>query len=272
MTKALRFQLYQPTAHFRDYRFSQDNYLGTLPLPSPTTVIGMLAYLCDERFEEELQVAISGVSAAKETHFLRGEIGTFWKEYQTFLKQKKLKDWTDSKNYRHFKDNIVKNRIMNVEVLRELELTIFVTGSEATLQRIHQHLLHPQRYLSLGRKEDFALLGKIDRSTDTNKFVPVKPVLLDVEINQGMPLIELLQQKIKLDKCYLPVSENTSDKILDAGPIFRLPHTYRDIKAEKVDREYQVKTYVYLDEGLYPENQALAYCNYQEQKEYFVWM
>lgn len=272
MTKALRFQLYQPTAHFRDFRFSQDNYLGTLPLPTPTTVIGMLAYLCDERFDEELQVAISGLSAAKETHFLRGEIGTFWKEYQTFLKREKLTDGTDSKNYRHFKDNIVGNRIMNVEVLRELELTIFIAGSDETLQRVHQHLLHPQRYLSLGRKEDFAMLGKIDRSKGTNKFMLVEPVLLDVETKAGMPLLELLQQKIKLDKCYLPVSDTTSDKILNAGPIFRLAHTYRDIKAEKIDREYQVKNYVYLDEGLYPENQTLAYCNYQGQKEYFVWM
>lgn len=272
MTKALRFQLYQPTAHFRDYRFSQDNYLGTLPLPTPTTVIGMLAYLCDERFEEELQVAISGVFAAKETHFLRGEIGDFWEEYQRFLKREDLTDWTDSRNYRHFKDNIVSNRIMNVEVLRELELTIFVTGSEATLERIHQHLLHPQRYLSLGRKEDFAMLGEIDRRSEVNRFIPVEPVLLDVKINQGMPLLDLLKQKIKLDKCYLPVSENTPDKILDAGPIFRLAHTYRNIKAEKVNREYQVKSYVYLDEGLYPENQELAYCEYQGQKEYFVWM
>lgn len=116
MTKALRFQLYQPTAHFRDYRFSQDNYLGTLPLPSPTTVIGMLAYLCDERFEEELQVAISGVSAAKETYFLRGEVGNFWEEYQRFLKREKLPDYTNSRNYRHFKDNVVSNQIGRAHV------------------------------------------------------------------------------------------------------------------------------------------------------------
>lgn len=272
MTKALRVQLYQPIAHFRDYRFSQDNYVGTLPLPTPTTVVGMLAYLCDERFDEDLKVAISGTSAAKETHFLRGEIGTFWEDYQTFLKREDLTDGTDSRNYRHFKDNVVGNRIMNVEVLRELQLTIFITGSEATLQRIHHHLLHPQRYLSLGRKEDFAMLGKINPSNGGNKFEPVEPVLLDVEAMSGMPLLELLQQKIKLDKCYVPVSDTTSEKILDAGPIFRLAHTYRDIKAEKIAREYQLKSYVYLDEGLYPEDQALSYCSYQGQKEYFVWM
>lgn len=269
MKRVLRFQLYQPTAHFRNPKMSQDDYIATLPLPPATTIVGMLSYLCDQKFDEEIKVAVKGNNiSSKEIHFIRGERADFWQEYQAFIKKNKIENQTDGKYYQYFKRNVIANRIMNFEVLRDLELTIYLSASESLLEKIYSCLKNPKRYLALGRKEDFGLLGK----KSAGSFEYVAPQLLEVKTKANITLKEALREKIKLDKCYLPIHEGLPEKILNAGPTYRLPYTYLDIRSEKEARQYQSKKCVYVDQGLYPEQIDVCYCEFLGKNEYFIFI
>ncbi|HEY0222486.1 MAG TPA: CRISPR-associated protein Cas5 [Lactovum miscens] len=264
MTKALRFQLYQKTAHFRDPRISQDEFIATLMLPSPTTVIGMLAYLCDQKFTEELRVGIIGTAERKEIHFSRGESEDFWPKYQTFVRKKSEEDKVKGSTYMQYKNKLVSNRMMNYEVLREVNLTIFIQASEPVLETLLANLKQPKRYLSLGRKEDFAK-------------VKGTPQIVEIDEVTVSSVKEALKKGISLTDTYVRVDlreENTQNKLLDSGALYTLPYRYKDLAAPKVERTRQYRSYIYLDEKFYPDfgDFPVYHNKHENNKDYFQWM
>ncbi|MDX5708884.1 CRISPR-associated protein Cas5, partial [Clostridioides difficile] len=52
--KVLQCKLKQPTAHYRDPKVFQNEYISTLNLPSKTTIMGMITYLCDRRLKSDI--------------------------------------------------------------------------------------------------------------------------------------------------------------------------------------------------------------------------
>lgn len=54
--KVLQCKLKQPTAHYRDPKVFQNEYISTLNLPSKTTIMGMITYLCDRRLNSDIDI------------------------------------------------------------------------------------------------------------------------------------------------------------------------------------------------------------------------
>ncbi|MGX7418967.1 CRISPR-associated protein Cas5 [Carnobacterium gallinarum] len=269
MTKVLRFNLFQPVAHFRDPKVLQDDFIATLNLPAPTTIVGMLSYLCDCKFNENLEVAVIGTHEKKEVHFSRGEREDFWRKYQTYVKKKEESLQKSGTTYLHYKHNIAENRMMYSEVLRNLELTIFIKASDAVLELLLENLTNPKRYLSLGRKEDTALLVGARQVG----YVKSTPAIVDIEELEMGHVSEALSKQVKLMHSYVAIDEMASAKLLASGTLFTLPYTYQDLAASKINTQKLYRNYIYIEEGVYPEN-CTVYCykKNQEESEYFLWM
>ena len=86
--KVLQCKLKQPTAHYRDPKVFQNEYISTLNLPSKTTIMGMITYLCDRRLNSDIDIGIIGTHHHRELEFSRGENIDFWNEYTNMRKGK----------------------------------------------------------------------------------------------------------------------------------------------------------------------------------------
>lgn len=126
--KVLQCKLKQPTAHYRDPKVFQNEYISTLNLPSKTTIMGMITYLCDRRLKSDIDIGIIGTHHHRELEFSRGENIDFWNEYIKMGKGKdKEKFLLQGNYYDYYKEHKAQNSILNYEVLKEVELTIFIS-------------------------------------------------------------------------------------------------------------------------------------------------
>lgn len=126
--KVLQCKLKQPTAHYRDPKVFQNEYISTLNLPSKTTIMGMITYLCDRRLKSDIDIGIIGTHHHRELEFSRGENIDFWNEYTNMRKGKdKEKFLLQGNYYDYYKEHKAQNSILNYEVLKEVELTIFIS-------------------------------------------------------------------------------------------------------------------------------------------------
>ena len=157
--KVLQCKLKQPTAHYRDPKVFQNEYISTLNLPSKTTIMGMITYLCDRRLNSDIDIGIIGTHHHRELEFSRGENIDFWNEYTNMRKGKdKEKFLLQGNYYDYYKEHKAQNSILNYEVLKEVELTIFIScKDDEELEFIRKKLESPCKYANLGRKEDFAI-------------------------------------------------------------------------------------------------------------------
>lgn len=254
-TQFLRIPLYQPYAHYRESKVCQDDYIASLPLPTPATVAGMLAYVADEKFSETLKISVLGAYQTRDIQFIRGQNGDFHKQYQTFLKNNaKVEAMTPTDEYplyHHFKTQVVKNRIMNFEVLQHVACVIYVQADPQTLSMLEKALNEPQRYLTLGRKEDFALIG----TYENDQFNPGKAEVVDVEMFSNVSIETAISEQLCVKNTYVPKSEESHL----SGVLYRLPYSYRDLTAQRKDRKYKYQWSVYVRDGYYPSGQVYRY-------------
>lgn len=125
--KILKLNIYQPIAHYREAKVMQDDYIPSLPLPSSTTIAGMITYVVGERLVSKFKIGVVGNYEKKDTTFNWGEGGGFWQGYGNLVKGKdRYKKLKQGEYYYHYK-KIYKNRIMYFEELYDVNLTIFLT-------------------------------------------------------------------------------------------------------------------------------------------------
>ncbi|MGL5549715.1 MAG: CRISPR-associated protein Cas5 [Culicoidibacterales bacterium] len=256
-TQFLRIPLYQPFAHYREPKVCQDDYIASLPLPTPATIAGMLAYVADLKFTTPLQISVCGTYQTRDIQFIRGQNGDFHKQYQTFLKNNAKVATTEPTDeyplYHHFKTQVVKNRIMNFEVLQHVACVIYVQAELEVLQTLAQALNAPQRYLTLGRKEDFALVGTYENDC----FQPAKAEVVTVDVFSEVAIETAIREQLIVKNTYVP----KSDEALLAGVLYRLPKSYQDLTANRNARKYNYGWFVYVRDGYYPKGEVYRYEN-----------
>lgn len=268
--KALKINLYQPFAHYRHPKVMHDSYINTLNIPSPTTVIGMLSYVSGIRFQQEIDVGIISKHNTKEDHFIRGESSEFWEDYNKKIKNNKELGL----NYIEYKDRINRNRIMTYEVLHDVEHTIFVKAEEDILEKLKESLNSPKRYISLGRKEDFCILGKkVENKDKKKKILRWLTEIVDLKEIYIESTIESIRDNLKLDNTYVTVNiQNENDEVLlSSGNLIAIPKKYKDITATKKDRIFEFGHYIELNDNKYfPRKRKVNI--YEEENIAFTWL
>ncbi|WP_427340547.1 CRISPR-associated protein Cas5 [Caloranaerobacter sp. DY30410] len=259
--KILKLNLYQPFAHYREPKIIQDDYIPTLNIPSPTTIAGMIAYLCDYKFKEEFDIGVYCKYKTKDIHFIRGEKGDFFESYLKQNRKKKL-------SYQDFKFKLG-NRIMKYEVLQEVSLIIFLKfNNQDEYNMVKEALENPRRYITLGRKEDFVVKHK-----NYKKIVEdVTDKIKSIEITDKKTAVK---NKYKIKNTYIPINimNDKYDDILSNGVLYSLPRKYRNICADKTEREMVHYHYVYIDEkGYYPKNGKYYLYEDIDEKIIFKWL
>ncbi|GAE90640.1 CRISPR-associated protein Cas5 [Acetivibrio straminisolvens] len=270
INNVLKMDIYQPFAHYREPKIMEDDFIPTLHLPTATTVAGLISYLVDRHATSVFRIGIVGTYKNKDIHFMRGEYGSYWNKMTAFHK-KMIKEKIPYSEYAvFFKDKEVGNRIMNFEVLQDVNLTIFIhTEDTEEYKIIKQALESPTKYLSLGRKEDF--------------FVPQKKGCLVQEVSVEEVEVkskkQAIMQDLSIKNTYIPVSLNSNDEEMEnrlrSGVLYALPKTYKDLTAEKKDRQMVYAHYVYIDNnGYYPSSGKVQVYRDEEAKEAttFLWL
>lgn len=275
--KILMFEIYQPLAHYREPKVMQDNYVPTLNLPPATTIAGMVSYLIDRRLKSKFKIGVVGTYENKVVDFMRGEVDNFVKGYELMAKRSYRKLIEKDENgsfdirdyYNYYKKN-VKNRIMNVEVLQEVNLKIFFSCENNEL--VKSAFQNPSKYISLGRKEDFIIgskKGKLVKEIEIErvKIADKKDAVRNGTLfkNTYIPIELQIKDEIK---------RNQIGKILNEGVLYSLPKIYQDLEGEKKDRVIVNGHYVYLnDQGAYIGNREAniySFINDKGEKEKLV--
>lgn len=264
--KVLKFNIYQPVAHYREAKIMQDDYIPTLPLPTATTIAGMITYVVGERLESEFKIAIIGNHERKDMSFTRGEGEGFWKGYNNLVKGKdKYVKLKESKYYDFYK-RVYENRIMYFEELHNVDLTMFFTTEDKNeYEKVKRAFMNPKRYIALGRSEDFV--------------VPQKGSQLVEEVDIYTVSIKNKKEAIKdgifLKNTYLGVDIRNDEygELMNSGILYNIPASYKEYsRRQKIDRLVEYGHFIYLDnEGYYPRRGIF---NVYEGKEKipFVWL
>lgn len=265
--KVLKFNMYQPVAHYREAKIMQDDYIPTLPLPTATTIAGMITYVVGERLESEFKIAVVGNYERKDMSFTRGEWGEFWKGYNNLVKGKdkyvKLKKGEFFDCYK----KIYSNRIMYFEELCDVNLTVFfTTESKAEYEKVKKAFLNPKKYIVLGRSEDFVV------SRRASKLVEEVEIYTTCIENKR----EAIKDDILLKNTYVGVDirDDRYEELLNSGVLYNIPTTYKEYsRRQKVDRVMEYGHFIYLDsEGYYPRSGMFNVYEGENEKIPFVWM
>lgn len=268
LKKAIRMSIKQPSAHYRDPKVLEDNYISTLNLPSKTSIIGMITYLVDNRLKSNIDVAIIGNHKNKSLEFSRGETIDFWKEYRNSIKDKNQKQLLkDGKYYDYYKSTLALKRVMNYEVLNDIELTIFITcDDEKEFELILNALNKPIKYMNLGRKEDFCIATIPGETAKVVEYNTVVSTSKSKSIKEG----------IKLRNTYIKVElDNDSyNGLLNQGILLALPSDYMDhLNCSKDNRKIIYSYYIYLNnDGFYPTNIEVNVYKDEDELEVFTWL
>lgn len=270
--KTLLVQMYQPFAHYRHPKVMQDDYISTLNIPSPTTITGMLSYISDIRFEKAINIGILSKYTTKQMNFIRGEFSEFWKGYNSISKN----NINSGLKYLEYKCNISKNRIMNYEVLSDVEHIIFIKADEEILIKLKDSLNNPKRYIALGRKEDFAILGKRIKKQNNNFIVKrTLAEIVEVEEKYIKNTVDSIKDNIKLINTYVKINlfKEKDESLLGAGNLISLPRKYKDLKADKKDRVLEFAHYIELnDSGYFPKDRKVNIYKNDNQNIAFTWL
>ncbi|HHV29529.1 CRISPR-associated protein Cas5 [Acetivibrio mesophilus] len=270
INNVLKMDIYQPFAHYREPKIMQDDFIPTLHLPTATTIAGLISYLVDRQAKSVFKIGIVGTYKNKEIHFIRGEFESYWTKMRTFQRKMIEKQVPYSEYAIFFKDKQAGNRVMNFEVLQDVNLSIFIYTENATeYKMIKEALESPTKYLSIGRKEDFFV------PQNKGCFVREVPVE-EVEIKSKK---QAIMKNLCIKNTYIPVSLNSNDEEMEnrlrSGVLYALPKSYKDLTAEKKDRQIVYGHYVYLDNnGYYPSRgKVQVYTDYEtKETTSFLWL
>lgn len=203
--KAIRLELYQNLVNYKKPTSFQ--LKETYPLPPYSTVIGMVHSLCG--FEEyvPMQVSIQGKHYSKINDlYTRYEFaGASFEEKRHNIK---IMSKEDGKYY-----GLIRG-VSTVELLVDVKLLIHIVPEDQNLvQVIYDSLKNPKEYMSLGRREDLAVIENIN-------IVNVKKTLMDNS------------KKLNYD-AYIPVSLFDKYSIDAKGTIYSLNKKYDKINIKK---------------------------------------
>lgn len=265
--KVIKFNIYQPVAHYREAKIMQDDYIPTLPLPTATTIAGMITYVVGERLESKFKIAVVGNYERKDMSFTRGEGEGFWKGYNNLVKGKDKYVKLKKSEYYNFYKKIYSNRIMYFEELYNVNLTIFFTTEDKIeYEKVKKAFMNLKRYMALGRREDFV--------------VPRRESKLVEEVDIYTTSVEGKRQAIKegilLKNTYVGVDirDDKYEDCVNSGVLYNIPITYKEYsKRQKVDRVIEYGYFIYLDsEGYYPGSGMFNIYEGEKEKIPFVWM
>lgn len=274
MRKALRFKIKQPSAHYRDPKVFQNDYISTLNLPTRTSILGMITYLCDKRLSSDvdgkssINIGVIGTYRNKAVEFSRGEKMDFWDNYRKLKGSKEREKFLKYGEYYDFYKNYkAENSILNYEVLRDVELSIFFScDDEEEYLLVKRSLENPGKYMNLGRKEDFVV------PYTKGEFVEEVELLETFSTSTR----DAVKNKLKLKNSYIKVDLKEHEKyeeILNSGTLIALPRKYKDIKDMKENRTMEFCHYIYIgEEGIYPKNLKVNVYDNGESKEVFTWL
>ena len=266
--QALRLRVRQPSAHYRDPKVFQNDYISTVDLPSRTTIIGMITYLCGKRLKSKINIGVVGSHESKDIEFSRGESVEYWKKYRGLKKGKDAWKYLNNGEIEdYYKDHIAKNTILNYEVLKEVKLSIYFTCEDTEeFQMVYESLNSPGRYMNLGRKEDF-IIPEVK-----GEFVQI----VDLKEKHIDNIRDAIKNNIKIKNSYIKVDLKQNEKyekIINQGSLICLPRTYKDINTDKKDRVMISQHYIYIrEEGIYPENIDVNIYEGKDDKEVFTWL
>ncbi|SHF12759.1 CRISPR-associated protein Cas5t [Marinitoga hydrogenitolerans DSM 16785] len=149
--KAIKLKIEQETANYKIP--TSFGLRETYPLPPYSTVIGMVHKLCDFKEYHDMEISISGKYFSKVNDlYTRYEFKPGMK-FEKGRHQLKIDDY----NY-----GITKG-IATAELLVNIELLIHIAPKdESTINVIYDAFKYPREYPSLGRREDLAIIKKVE--------------------------------------------------------------------------------------------------------------
>lgn len=150
--EVVKFKVYQNMPNYRKPESFQ--LKETYPLPPPSTVIGMIHNLCGYEEYNSMDVSIQGKYYSK--------INDLYTVYE-FGNQK----FEEGRHQLSVKDGDRKvgitRGVANIELLVDVELLIHIKPkNKEQIDEIYNALKYPREYPSLGRREDIALIDKIE--------------------------------------------------------------------------------------------------------------
>lgn len=240
--KAIRVKLYQNMVNYRKPTSFQ--LKETYPLPPPSTVIGMVHYLCEFTEYHEMNVSIQG-----RYHSKVNDLYTRY-EFKNAMKYEKNRHQIETGGYG------VSRGVSTAELLTDVELLLhIVPKDQSIIKKIKKAFLFPIEYPSLGRREDLALIKEVKvvdiyedelKSSITldkfNAYVPLE--LIDKRIIETLGELKVSGTRYKLNKDY---------KLVDCGTR-AYPKIFR--KWNKVDVVYAGNLRAKRKEKIFVDNNA----------------
>lgn len=146
--KAIRVKLSQNMVNYRKPTSFQ--LKETYPLPPPSTVIGMVHYLCGFTEYHEMDVSIQGKYYSKVN-----DLYTRY-EFKNAMKYDEKRHQLEAGGYG------ISRGVATIELLTDVELLLHILPKDQSLiETIKKAFLYPREYPSLGRREDLALIEEV---------------------------------------------------------------------------------------------------------------
>ncbi len=206
--KAIRVKLSQNMVNYRKPTSFQ--LKETYPLPPPSTVIGMVHYLCGFTEYHEMDVSIQGKYYSKVN-----DLYTRY-EFKNAMKYDEKRHQLEAGGYG------ISRGVATIELLTDVELLLHILPKDQSLiETIKKAFLYPREYPSLGRREDLALIEEvkvvnvcekeieddINIPNDYSAYIPID--LLDEEEVSIKKEIDTAGTRYKLTKDYRLINQGT---------------------------------------------------------------
>ena len=198
MAKAIKLTIYQDLVNYKTPTSFQ--LRESYPLPPYSTVIGMVHNACG--FKEYVPMAVS----------IQGKYFSKVNNYQVLYYFHPSNKYEDGRHQLFVESNQLNRQIgitratANIELLVDVKLVIHIKMEDETrLPEVFEKLKYPVDYISLGRREDLAIIKEI-KIVDVEEETPAE----DVELETN---------------AYIPVAMNDSTDL--EGTVYDLNVTYK---------------------------------------------
>lgn len=226
--KAIRLKIFQNLVNYKvpgSFQLKE-----TYPLPSYSTVIGMVHNACE--FTEYVPMKIS----------IQGKYHSKVNDLMTRYEFKPTARFEKSRHQINVNGFGINRGVSTVELLSEVELLIHIIPENQDIaEEICEKLACPHEYLSLGRREDLVIF------TEIPKIVNIEEVKLTEtkDIQKGYSAyvpVKMLEKEIKIDGKFLDIEVQ--------GTKYRLPkdytlENYGTAKSPKIFRKWNKEEVIY---------------------------
>lgn len=201
--KAIRLEIYQNLVNYKKPTSFQ--LKETYPLPPYSTVIGMIHAICGFEEYKDMDVSIQGNYHSK--------VNDLYTRYEfagaTFEKGRhNIKLYGDSKYYGAIRG------VSTCELLVDVNLLIHIKPKDETLLNlIYANLKSPKEYISLGRREDIAVIKDV-------KLVDIEQSELEEDTS------------LKYD-AYIPIKYFDLDDFVSNATVYKLNKSYKKVSIKK---------------------------------------